>query len=165
MKRGKERTRFACKTKLFKAYQGEGIPTELMLAPDRSEAVALSTLEVDDVVHGDVEDVIPDSEGRNRIVQHVFYERSRKNRAMTIKIHGTRCQTCGFDFDEFYGREHAGSYIETHHVKPLSEHEGEVDPASDLVCLCANCHRMAHRRMTSVTSVSELRAMIEEASS
>jgi predicted HNH restriction endonuclease len=50
-----------------------------------------------------------------------------------------------------------------HHVKPLSEHEGEVDPASDLACLCANCHRMAHRRRTSVTSVDELRIRIEEA--
>ena len=82
---------------------------------------------------------------------------------MAIKLHGTRCQACGFDFDEFYGRDQAGSYIEVHHVKPLSEHEGEVDPASDLVCLCANCHRMAHRRRTSVNSIDELRIMIEEA--
>jgi len=134
-----------------------------MLAPDRSEEVAVSSLEVDDVVHGDVEGVIADSEGRKRIVQHVSYERSRKNRAKAINIHGTRCQACGFDFDEVYGRDYAGSYIEVHYVKPLSEHEGEVDPASDLVCLCANCHRMAHRRKTSVTSVDELRAMIEEA--
>jgi len=56
---------------------------------------------------------------------------------MAIKIHGTRCQACGFDFDEFYGRDHAGSYIEVHHVKPLSEHEGEVDPASETWCACA----------------------------
>ncbi len=117
-----------------------------MLPPDLSEEVVASSLEVDDVVHGDVEGVIPDSEGRKRIVQHVSYERSRKNRAMAIKIHGTRCQACGFDFEEFYGRAHAVSYIEVHHVKLLSEHEGEVDPASDLVCLCANCHRMAHRK-------------------
>jgi predicted HNH restriction endonuclease len=68
------------------------------------------------------------------------------------------------DFDEFYGRERAGSYVEVHHVKPLSEHEGEVDPASDLGCLWANCHGMAHRRKTSVTSVDELRALTEEAS-
>ena len=63
-------------------YKGEGLPTQLMLAPDRSEAVAASSLEIDDVVHGDVEGVILDSEGRKRIVQHVSYERSRKNRAL-----------------------------------------------------------------------------------
>jgi hypothetical protein len=119
-------------------YEGEGLPDELLLAPDRSEEVAESSLQVDDITHGDLdESVIPDSEGRKRIVQHVSYERSRKNRAMAIKLYGTRCQACGFDFDEFYGRDHAGSYIEVHHVKPLSEHEGEVDPASDLVCFCA----------------------------
>jgi predicted restriction endonuclease len=144
-------------------YQSEGIPTQLMLAPDRSEEVAASSLEVDDIVHGDVEDVIPDSEGRKRLVQHVSYERSPKNRALAIKIHGTRCQACGFDFDEFYGRDQADSYIEVHHVRPLSEHEGKVDPTRDLVCLCVNCHKMAHRKRTSVTSVDELRVMIEEA--
>jgi hypothetical protein len=143
-------------------YQGEGLPSQLMLAPDRSEEVAETSLQVDDVAHGDVDEkVIPDSEGRKRIVQHISYERSRKNRELAIKIHGTVCQVCGFDFDEVYGRDYADSYIEIHHVRPLSEHEGEVDPLKDLVPLCANCHRMAHRRRTTVTSIDELRALIE----
>jgi predicted HNH restriction endonuclease len=38
-----------------------------------------------------------------------------------------------------------------------------VDPETDLVPLCANCHVMAHRRRTTVTSIEELRALIEEA--
>jgi 5-methylcytosine-specific restriction enzyme A len=50
-----------------------------------------------------------------------------------IKIRGTVCQVCGFDFDKVYGRDYADSYIEVHHIRPLSEHEGEVDPATDLV--------------------------------
>ena len=83
---------------------------------------------------------------------------------MAIKILGTVCQVCGFDFDVVYGRDYADSYIEIHHVRPLSEHEGEVAPATDLVTLCANCHRMAHRRRTAVTSIEELKALIEEAS-
>jgi HNH endonuclease len=145
-------------------YRGEGLPAQLMLASDRSREVAESSLQVDDVAHGKVDEtVIADSEGRKQIVQHVAYERSRKNRELAIKIHGTVCQVCGFDFDEFYGRDYADSYIEIHHVKPLSEHEGEVDPATDLVPLCANCHRMAHRRRTSVTSIDELKALIKEA--
>lgn len=145
-------------------YQDEGLPTQLMLAPDRSEEIAVSSLQVDDVAHGKVDEkVIPDSEGRKRIVQHVDYERSRKNREMAIKIHGTVCQVCGFDFDEVYGRDYADSYIEIHHVRPLSEYEGKVDPATDLVPLCANCHRMAHRRRITVTPIDELRVLIEEA--
>ena len=77
-------------------------------------------------------------------------------------MHGTVCEVCGFDFDEFYGPDYADSYIEIHHVRPLSEYEGQVNPATDLVPLCANCHRMAHRRKTSVTPIDELKALIEE---
>jgi hypothetical protein len=147
-------------------YEGEGLPDELLLAPDRSERVAEDSRQVDDVTHGIVdEEEIPDSEGRKRIVRHVSYERSQKNRKRAIEIHGTTCAVCGFDFDEFYGRDYADGYIQIHHVKPLSEHEGAVDPATDLVPLCANCHAMAHRRRTTVTSIEELRALIEQASS
>jgi len=144
-------------------YEGDGLPNELLLAPDRSEEVAESSLQVDAITHGIVDEkVIPDSEGRKRIVQHVSYERSRKNREIAIKIHGTVCQVCGFDFDEVYGRDYADSYIEIHHVRALSEHEGDVDPATDLVPLCSNCHRMAHRGRTTVTSIDELKALMEE---
>lgn len=146
-------------------YEGEGLPDELLLAPDRSERVAEDSRQVDDVTHGDVDKVIPDSEGRKRIRLHASYERSEKNRREAIKIHGTTCAVCGFNFDEFYGRDYADGYIQIHHVKPLSEHEGAVDPATDLVPLCANCHAMTHRRRTTVTSIEELRALIQEAAS
>ncbi len=46
-------------------YQGDGITTQPMLAPDWSEEVAVSSLAVDDVVPGAVEEVIPDREGRS----------------------------------------------------------------------------------------------------
>jgi predicted HNH restriction endonuclease len=46
-----------------------------------------------------------------------------------------------------------------------SEYEGAVEPATDLVPLYANCHAMAHRRRTTVTSIEELKALIEEAAS
>jgi predicted restriction endonuclease len=144
--------------------EGEGLPDELMLAPDRSEEVAESSLQVDAITHGTVDEkVVPDSEGRKRIVRHVAYERSPKNRRLAIKEHGTTCAACGFNFDEFYGREHADGYIQIHHVKPVSEYEGEVDPARDLVPLCTNCHSVAHRRRTTVTSIDELKILIEEA--
>jgi hypothetical protein len=145
-------------------YEGDGLSDELLLAPDRSEEIAEDSRQVDDVTHGTVdEEEIPDSEGRKWIVQHVNYERSQKNRTRAIEIHGTTCTVCGFNFDEFYGREYADDYIQIHHVKPLSEYEGAVDPATDLVPLCANCHSMAHRRKTTITSVEDLKALIEEA--
>ena len=147
----------------------EGVATKLeaewkLLAPDRSETIAEDSLQVDDVTHGDIDEkVVPDTEGRKRLVRHVSYERSQKNRREAIKLHGTSCAACGFDFDDTYGKDYADSYIQIHHIKPLSEYEGEVDPETDLVPLCANCHGMAHKRRDTVTPIKELRALIEEA--
>jgi 5-methylcytosine-specific restriction endonuclease McrA len=146
-------------------YEAEGLPPSLTLGPDRSGQIAEESQQVDDVIHGDVDKVIPDIEGKERIRLHVSYERSQKNRRLAIKIHGTTCEVCGFDFDETYGKDHADSYIQIHHIKPLSQYEGEVDPETDLVPLCANCHAMAHRRRAIVTSIEELKALIETAKS
>jgi hypothetical protein len=47
--------------------------------------------------------------------------------------------------------------------KPVSEHEVAVDPATDVVPLCANCHAVAHRRRDTVTSIERLKELIEKA--
>jgi 5-methylcytosine-specific restriction enzyme A len=105
----------------------------------------------------------PDSEGRKRLVLHVSYERSQKNRREAIKRQGTTCAVRTFNFDQTYGYDYADGYIQIHHIKPLSEYEGKVDPETDLVPLCANCHAMAHRRRDTVTSIEELKELIEKA--
>lgn len=58
------------------------------------------------------------------------------------------CAACGLVFGEMYGEIGEG-YIEVHHLKPISQTDErhEVDPATDLVPLCANCHAMIHRLM------------------
>jgi len=144
-------------------YEGEGLPGGLRPETDRSEKIAEDSLHVDDVTHGDVDNAIPDTEGKKRIRLHASYERSPKNRRLAIKIHGTTCAVCAFNVDETYGKDYADSYIQIHHIKPLSEYEGEVDPETDLVPLCANCHAMAHRRRVTVTSIEELKELIERA--
>jgi 5-methylcytosine-specific restriction endonuclease McrA len=145
-------------------YQGEGLPDELTLRHNRSAEIAEDSLQVDAVTHGNVdEDSVPDSEGRKRIIQHVQYERSQKNRRIALEKHGATCAVCTFNFDETYGKDYADGYIQIHHIKPVSEYEGEVDPNTDLVPLCANCHAMAHRRRAIVTSIDDLKALIEKA--
>ncbi len=74
------------------------------------------------------------------------YERDRRNRAAALAIHGTRCRACDMDFGERYGPAAAG-YIEIDHVTPVSKLGPGyiINPAKDLVPLCANCHRVAHR--------------------
>ena len=87
------------------------------------------------------------------------YERSRINRAACIEIHGSLCQVCGFDFGKAYGQEGQG-FIHVHHITPVSEiGDGyRVNPVTDLVPLCPNCHAMAHRKTPPFT-LNELRAM------
>lgn len=88
------------------------------------------------------------------------YERSRSNRAIAIAIHGTRCAACDFDFGVAYGAVGDG-YIEVHHLEPVHAMGAPrvVDPANELVPLCSNCHRMAHRRIPPFTprELTELR--------
>lgn len=88
------------------------------------------------------------------------YERSEVNRAACIELFGPRCAVCGFDFETHYGEIGRG-FIEVHHKEMVSRLEpGTVlDPATDLVPLCANCHRMSHRRSFPFT-VEELKAFL-----
>ena len=110
------------------------------------------------------ESVVVTSGKEGRVVARYVtkYERKPRNRAAAIKIHGYKCMACGFDFEEKYG-ELGKEFIEVHHVKPLYSltEEVEVDPATDLVCLCANCHRMIHRKRGAVLTIEELKETIK----
>ncbi len=107
------------------------------------------------------EEVAGHIEGRRKAYYTTKYERDSKNREAAIRIHGTKCMICGFDFEETYGELGKG-YIEVHHVKPLSELEEEVviNPEKDLICVCSNCHRMLHRFKKYIISVEELKKIV-----
>jgi 5-methylcytosine-specific restriction protein A len=74
------------------------------------------------------------------------YERDPRNRAAAISAHGYACLACGFDFKKTYG-DLGTDFIIVHHVVPVSQLGPDylIDPARDLVSLCANCHAMIHR--------------------
>ena len=101
------------------------------------------------------------TEGKQVRYYTTKYERNSSNRAEAIKIHGTKCMACGFDFEATYG-EIGKDFIEVHHTKPLYSLEQEilVNPQTDLVCLCSNCHRMIHRKRDNILSVEDLKAII-----
>lgn len=92
------------------------------------------------------------------------YERDPRNRAAAIQIHGYKCMACGFDFKDVYGEELGKNFIEVHHIVPLSSRDEEiiVNPETDMVCLCANCHRMIHRRKNAIITLEELKQIIQE---
>ncbi|MDT0341905.1 HNH endonuclease [Streptomyces litchfieldiae] len=103
-------------------------------------------------------------EGRLLMRRHQARERNknlRKKKIASVTQRGGRlaCEACGFDFEQVYGDRGAG-YIECHHVVPLHEAGEGKTKLSDLALICANCHRMIHRRAPWPTP-AELRASIE----
>lgn len=90
------------------------------------------------------------------------YERQRDLRLKAIAIHGLDCKACGFDFEKAYG-EYAKGLIHVHHVVPISTYGGDktVNPETDLVTLCANCHAVVHRKRDVTLSVEELKKMLK----
>ncbi len=85
-------------------------------------------------------------EGAKKEILSRKYERSRFNRNIAIQIHGSTCKGCAFSFKDFYG-EVGDGVIEVHHLTPvhLMEEARVVDPRTDLVPLCSNCHTIVHR--------------------
>lgn len=85
------------------------------------------------------------TEGGERVFISVRPERDPIVRNHAIAIHGYDCMACGFNFEQYYGEIGKG-FIEVHHVVPLAK-AGKTDtnPETDVVVLCANCHRMVHR--------------------
>ncbi len=83
-----------------------------------------------------------------RLLERRHFARERDRGLRRKKIAGQDrlvCFTCGFDFQVAYG-EHGEGYIECHHVLPLHVSGPIRTRLSDLVLICANCHRMIHRK-------------------
>lgn len=88
------------------------------------------------------------------------YEQDPEARRACISYHGTRCMACGFSFELTYGA--AGKdFADVHHIVPASRLGSgyELDPVTDLVPLCANCHAMAHHGVSTPRTVAELRRL------
>ncbi|MEB6855240.1 HNH endonuclease [Escherichia coli] len=101
-------------------------------------------------------------EGAKKSITVNAYERDPEARQACIRHHGVVCKCCGFDFEKTYG-EHGKGFIHVHHVRPLRTlGEGyQIDPVTELVPLCPNCHAMVHRgNEARPLSVDELRSMM-----
>lgn len=102
---------------------------------------------------------VPLLEGGRFPVMVSAVERNARARAECLRLKGCRCMVCDLDFGESYGPDGTG-FIHVHHIEPLAGSGGErsVDPATDLVPVCPNCHAMLHRRSPPF-SLDEVRKM------
>ena len=103
-------------------------------------------------------------EGRAVLRAHYDRERSQgvlaKARAYWSAVGLMRCEACGFDFEATYGPQGA-NFIEAHHRVPLASlpPTGATTYQRDLAPVCANCHRMIHRKDQPLT-VEEVAALV-----
>ena len=87
-------------------------------------------------------------EGAKKQIVVNAYERSTKARRECILQYGYICVICNFDFKKVYG-EIGKNFIHVHHIKPLSEIDGEyqINSTQDLRPVCPNCHAMLHKKV------------------
>jgi 5-methylcytosine-specific restriction protein A len=132
---------------------------ELLLWTQRFAGLVFALLPLEEDLDDAVENAEGLPEGSVLRVEVNRYERSRINRAACIELHGALCKVCGFSFEDAFGPAGA-SFIQVHHVTPVSTigPAYRVNPCTDLVPLCANCHAMAHRRSPPYTT-DELRGL------
>ncbi|MEU4539005.1 HNH endonuclease [Streptosporangium sp. NPDC023825] len=127
---------------------------EFLEHPDEMRAAARAIRE--SVLSGDLENLSPVEEefsameGQLLVRLHVARERSRGLRERKISAvlgsgQSLECQICNFGFEETYGELGKG-YIEVHHRLPLHASGKTRTALEDLILLCANCHRMCHRK-------------------
>lgn len=101
-------------------------------------------------------------EGQAQLRFVTTYERNPVYRKAALLIHGTTCKACGFEFGRFYG-EYAKGFIHVHHINPVSQivTPGIINPVTDLVPVCANCHSVIHRRKDKTLTIQELIDLIK----
>src|SRR5215210_1907618 len=102
------------------------------------------------------------SEGTKFDIVATVKERDVRARNACIRHYGYDCAACGLNFEEKYGSL-GGGVIHVHHKDPLASAEGEriINPISDLIPLCPNCHAMVHR-CNPPMDVEKLRDILQE---
>lgn len=142
---------------LWAEYQGRTAELATDAAGIRG---AVGKLEIAPVVPGSEPDPYEGEEGGVVLRVHKTYERDPKlvaEKRKQARLAGAMsCEVCGFDFASAYGAL-GTDYIEVHHTKPVHAMlPGAKTKLADLALLCANCHRMAHRKRVPLT-LDELR--------
>jgi len=107
----------------------------------REDSVIDVSLKVEQVqlyIEGELETVIYENRSRN--------ENARKK---CIELNGTTCIICKTNLGDIYGEQFSDK-IHIHHLYPVADYEGEVlvNPQTDLVPVCPNCHFIIHSKKT-----------------
>lgn len=84
------------------------------------------------------------------------FETDEAIRLQVLKIHGTSCGICGFNYEEAYGDLGVG-YIKIHQISSPEKTREELDFNQDFIPICENCHGILHRDRNKDLDVSEVK--------
>jgi len=152
-------------------YKSGSLPSDEIIVSDIHKILSLYRSYIalrSGNIDSDIEDIpeeISTGEEKKKYRWHRRVERNQKLSKDAKKFHGYVCQVCKFDFEKQYGQL-GSKYVEAHHVTPMAELLKELepvvlDPKTDFVVVCSNCHRMLHRTKP-VLVPSELRGLLSK---
>jgi len=109
----------------------------------------------------EVDNDIKYSEGKTKQIIVNSYERNPLARQECIEHFGLNCQICDFNFQEKFG-DLGRSFIHVHHIIDIATigKEYSVNPKTDLIPVCPNCHAMLHKKKPAFT-ISELKEIMQ----
>ncbi|QTD38210.1 HNH endonuclease [Polaribacter batillariae] len=101
------------------------------------------------------------SEGKTKKVLVNSYERNPIARKKCIEHFGLNCQVCNFNFEEKFGVL-GKKFIHFHHKIDIATigNEYSVNPLTDLIPVCPNCHSMLHKKKPAY-SIEELKIIMK----
>ncbi len=119
--------------------------------PEYTAPVTNSEMQVEQCIYPEIDDISNYYEGAKSTITINKFERNSIARQKCIEIHGCYCHICGMNFEDVYG-EIGKDFIHVHHIIPLNEIDEKyvVNPETDLIPVCPNCHAMAHRKINGV---------------
>lgn len=101
------------------------------------------------------------SEGKTKKVLVNSYERNPIARKKCVEHFGLNCQVCNFNFEEKFG-DLGKEFIHVHHKIDIATigNEYSVNPLTDLIPVCPNCHSMLHKKKPAY-SIEELKIIMK----
>ena len=134
---------------------------------DKNDIITASenTIVYDEFNNDEVETLF---EGAKKQITVNAYERNKEARKTCINYYKQlnngqlKCEICGFDFGEFYGKDFSDK-IHIHHVIEISSigKEYKINPVTDLIPVCPNCHMIIHSKKPAYQP-NEIKQFIEK---
>lgn len=151
---------------LLEAFYASKYYKNWKLKPSKSPDSISNPISSNDHIPTNTEIIEPQPKEREMTegaIKEMAMERAYRNlqaRKVCIDKYQAQCQVCGIDFTEEYGPELGKGFIEVHHLVPISTRKENhiVNPLTDLVPLCPNCHAMIHRCKEGIMTLETLRS-------